>query len=119
MKPPQTKNQPWTIISMNNPARQKPAPFKMSKKTKKVGSQSKISQNVTLQAQVWTPWNPKLGFHQRCHRTRKLNGIKVEKNKNIKKCLAWSCLVLFLIGLCILLGVMAAKRNKKSPMSWG
>ena len=119
MKPPQTKNQAWTVISMNNPSRQKPAQLKKTKKTKKAGLQSKISKNVTLQTQVWTPWNPKLGYHQRCHRTRKLNGIKVKKNRNIKKCLTWSCLVLFLIGLCIFLGVMAAKRGNKSPMSWG
>ena len=114
MKPPQTKNQAWTVISMNNPTRQKPAQLKMSKKTKKVGLQSKISQNMTPQTSKYQAWT----IHQQS-RQRKLNGIKVKKNKNIKKCLAWSCLVLFLIELCILLGVMAAKRDKKSPMSWG
>ena len=104
MKPPQTKNQAWTFKSMKNPTREKTTQFKISKNTKKVGSQSKISQNMTLQTQVWTPWTP---YQQ--YRTRKLNGIKVKKNKNIKKCLVWSCLVLFFIGLCIFLGVMATK----------
>ena len=115
MKPPQTKNRAWTVISMNNPTRENPTKFKMSKKTKKVGSQSKILQNKTPQT-TYQPWtiHP---FHNT--RPRKLNRIKVKKNKNIKKCLAWSCLVLFLIGLCILLGVMATKRDKRSPMSWG
>ena len=99
---------------MNNPLREKPTQFKVSKKSKKVDSQSKISQNMTSQTQEWMPWTP---YQQ--YRTRKLNGLKVKKNKNIKKCLAWSCLVLFLLGLCILLGVMATKRDKRSPMSWG
>ena len=114
MKPPQTKNQAWTFKSMNNPTRDIPTQLKISKKTKKVGSQSKILPNMTPQTtyQRWTihPWTT---------RPRKLNGIKVKKNKNIKKCLAWSCLVLFLIGLCILLGFFASKRDKKSPMRWG
>ena len=114
MKPLQTKYQAWTFKSMKNHTREKPMQFKISKKTKKLGLSSKILQNVTLQTQIWTPWT----VHQQS-RTRKLNGIKVKKNKNIKKCLAWSCLVLFLIGLCILLGFFAMKRDKKSPMSWG
>ena len=114
LKPPLTKNQAWTLKSMNNPTRDIPTQLKISKKTKKVGSQSNILPNMTPQTtyQRWTvyPWTT---------RPRKLNGIKVKKNKNIKKCLAWSCLVLFLIGLCILLGFFAMKRDKKSPMSWG
>ena len=105
MKPAQTKNQAWTVISMNNPVREKPTQFEISKKTKKVGLHSKISKNMTLQTQVWTPWMPSSVSYKL--RTRKLNGIKVKKNKNIKKCLAWSCMVLFLIGLCVLLGFMA------------
>ena len=117
MKPPQTKNLAWPATSNFNPTREKPTKFEISKKTKKVGLHSKISKNMTLQTQVWTPWMPSSVSYKL--RTRKLNGIKVKKNKNIKKCLAWSCMVLFLIGLCILLGVIAGKRDKKSPMSWG
>ena len=58
MKPPQTKNEAWTVMSMSNPTRDKTTQFKMSKKTKKEGLQSKISQNMTLQTQVWMPWAP-------------------------------------------------------------
>ena len=109
MKPPQTKNQAWTFKSMKNPTREKPTQFKIGKETKNVGSQSKISQNMSPQTSDYQAWHgPSPNLQSR---PRKLNGIKVKRNKNIKKCLVWSCLALFLIGLCMLLGFMATNYN--------